>query len=78
MDQEAFPKGVVDGNIWTGTGAVAGMDMFAHWIKENFGMKVLIQGSSGLDYEPRNKEGLFDVLPQRYDENGKHLSTHIL
>jgi transcriptional regulator GlxA family with amidase domain len=72
------PKWVIDGNIWTGTGAVAGMDMFAHWIKENFGMKVLIQGSSGLDYEPRDKEGLFDVLPQRYDENGKHLSTHIL
>lgn len=70
-------KWVVDGNIWTGSGAVAGMDMFAHWIKLNFGLDVLIQGSSGLDYEPRDIDGMFEVLPQRYDENGKHLSTHI-
>jgi transcriptional regulator GlxA family with amidase domain len=70
-------KWVVDGNIWTGSGAVAGMDMIAHWIKENFGLNVLVQGSSGLDYEPRSIDGLFDVLPQRYDENGKHLSTHV-
>lgn len=70
-------KWVIDGNIWTGSGAVAGMDMFAHWIKENFGLDVLIQGSSGLDYEPRNIDGLFEVLPQRYGKDGKHISTHV-
>ena len=56
---------VVDGNIWTGSGAVSGMDMLAHWLKENFGLDVLIQGASALDYEPRNVHGLFNVLPER-------------
>ncbi|KAK3074891.1 hypothetical protein LTR53_002281 [Teratosphaeriaceae sp. CCFEE 6253] len=47
-------KWVVDGNIWTGGGAVAGMDMLAHWIKQSFGLEVLIVGAMGLDYEPRD------------------------
>ncbi|KAF2094742.1 class I glutamine amidotransferase-like protein [Rhizodiscina lignyota] len=71
-------KWIIDGNIWTGSGAVAGMDMISHWLKENFGLDVLIAGSSGLDFEPRNNDGLFEVLPQRYDSNGKHISTHVL
>lgn len=29
-------KWIVDGNIRTGSGAVSGMDMFAHWLEENF------------------------------------------
>lgn len=70
-------KWVVDGNIWTGSGAVAGMDMFAHWLKESFGLNVLQQGSLSLDYEPRDSDGLFDVLPQRYDSTGKKISTHV-
>ena len=69
-------KWVVDGNIWTGSGAVAGMDMFSHWLKENYGLDVLMQGAAGIDYEPRDIDGLFSVFPQRYDENGKHVSTH--
>lgn len=71
-------KWVVDGNIWTGSGAVAGMDMFAHWFKENFGLDVLMEGCKGLDYEPRDIDGLFKVFPKRYDENGKQLSTLVL
>ena len=70
-------KWVVDGNIWTGSGAVAGMDMFAHWIKEKFGRAVLTQGALGLDYEPRDVNGLFTVLPPRYDDSGKQISTHV-
>ncbi|KAF5009122.1 hypothetical protein FDECE_4674 [Fusarium decemcellulare] len=70
-------KWVVDGNIWTGSGAVAGMDMVSHWIKENYGLDVLIQGAVGLDYEPRNDDGLFEVFPKRYDSNGQQISTHV-
>ncbi|KAA8644965.1 hypothetical protein EYZ11_004492 [Aspergillus tanneri] len=70
-------KWIVAGNIWTGSGAVAGMDMFAHWLEENFGLDVLIQASRALDYEPRDSDGLFNVLPQRYDSTGKEISTHV-
>ncbi|KAI1748180.1 class I glutamine amidotransferase-like protein [Xylaria castorea] len=68
---------VVDGNLWTGSGAVAGMDMMAHWIKENFGHDVLTAGALGLDFEPRDIDGLLTVLPKRYDANGKQISTHV-
>lgn len=68
---------VVDGNIWTGSGAVAGMDMVSHWIKENYGLDVLTAGALGLDFEPRDVDGLFTVLPKRYDANGKQISTHV-
>ena len=56
---------VVDGNIWTSGGAMAGMDMIAHWIKVNLGLDVLIAGASCLDYEPRDIDGMNKVLPQR-------------
>lgn len=69
-------KWVVDGNIWTGSGAVAGMDMFSHWLKINYGLDVLIQGALSLDYEPRDVDGLLTVLPKRFNENGKQVSTH--
>ncbi|KAI0818284.1 class I glutamine amidotransferase-like protein [Xylaria sp. FL0064] len=68
---------VVDGNLWTGSGAVAGMDMMAHWIKETFGFDVLTVGAMGLDYEPRDIDGLLTVLPKRYDASGKQISTHV-
>ncbi|KAI1290511.1 class I glutamine amidotransferase-like protein [Xylaria venustula] len=68
---------VVDGNLWTGSGAVAGMDMVAHWIKEKYGFDVLTAGAQGLDYEPRDIDGLLTVLPKRYDANGKQISTHV-
>ncbi|KGO65949.1 DJ-1 domain, InhA-type [Penicillium italicum] len=70
-------KWIIDGNVWTGSGAVAGMDMVAHWIKENFGLDVLIQAGLSLDFEPRDVDGLFNVLPQRYDSTGKKISTHV-
>ncbi|KAH6874378.1 class I glutamine amidotransferase-like protein [Thelonectria olida] len=70
-------KWVVDGNIWTGGGAVAGMDMFSHWLKENFGLDVLTQGALLLDYEPRDIDGILAVIPKRYDESGKQISTHV-
>jgi len=70
-------KWVVDGNIWTGSGAVAGMDMFAHWIQINYGLDVLTAGAMALDYEPRDINGLHTVLPQRHDGQGKQLPTHV-
>ncbi|KAI8627098.1 class I glutamine amidotransferase-like protein [Xylariaceae sp. FL1651] len=68
---------VVDGNLWTGSGAVAGMDMFAYWINKNYGLDVLTAGAMGLDYEPRDIDGLLTVLPKRYDADGKQISTHV-
>jgi len=70
-------KWVTDGNIWTSAGAVAGMDMFAFWLKENYGMDVLRAGAAVLDFEPRDVEGVQNVLPKRYDAKGKQLYTHI-
>jgi transcriptional regulator GlxA family with amidase domain len=69
-------KWVVDGNVWTAGGAVAGMDMFAHWLKDTFGLDVLILASSLLDYEPRDIDGILNVFPKRFDESGKQLPTH--
>ncbi|KAM0235126.1 hypothetical protein ACHAPO_005921 [Fusarium lateritium] len=70
-------KWIVDGTIWTSGGAVAGMDMFAHWVKENYGLDVLILGSSMLDYEPRDVDGILNVIPKRFSEDGKQLPTHV-
>ncbi|KAH8897677.1 class I glutamine amidotransferase-like protein [Thozetella sp. PMI_491] len=70
-------KWIIDGNIWTGSGAIAATDMVAHWLKENYGLPVLVQAASTLDYEPRNQDGAFDVLPQRFDSNGERISPHV-
>lgn len=70
-------KWIVDENIWTGSGAVSGMDMFAHWLEENFGLDVIKQGSLFLDYETRDSDGLFNVLSQRYDPTGRKISTDV-
>ncbi|KAJ6128513.1 DJ-1 domain InhA-type [Penicillium samsonianum] len=69
-------KWVVDENIWTGAGAVAGMDMVACWLKEQFGPEILICAARNLDYEPRGIDGVSLVIPRRYDESGKQISTH--
>ncbi|KAJ5904809.1 uncharacterized protein N7473_001725 [Penicillium subrubescens] len=69
-------KWVVDGNIWTGAGAVAGMDMVACWLKEQFGLEILTYAARNLDYEPRGVDGVSPVIPRRYDESGKQISTH--
>ncbi|KAJ5207386.1 DJ-1 domain InhA-type [Penicillium cf. griseofulvum] len=69
-------KWVVDGNIWTGAGAVAGMDMVACWLKEQFGQEILTYAARNLDYEPRGIDGVSTVIPKRYDESGKQISTH--
>jgi transcriptional regulator GlxA family with amidase domain len=48
---------VVDGKFWTAGGACAGMDMFAYWVKENYGQDVAEAGWAALDYEPRDVHG---------------------
>lgn len=48
---------VVDGKFWTAGGACAGMDMFAHWVTENYGQDVAEAGYLALDYEPRDVNG---------------------
>ncbi|KAH8692336.1 class I glutamine amidotransferase-like protein [Talaromyces proteolyticus] len=70
-------KWIIDGNIWTGSGAIAGTDMVAHWLKENYGLDVLIQAAATLDYEPRDADGLFNVFPQRSSSKGEKISTHV-
>ncbi|KAF3026936.1 hypothetical protein E8E15_003046 [Penicillium rubens] len=69
-------KWVVDGNIWTGACAVAGMDMVACWLKEQFGLEVLTYAARNLDYEPRGVDGVSLVIPRRYDESEKQITTH--
>ncbi|KAL4742690.1 class I glutamine amidotransferase-like protein [Aspergillus similis] len=68
---------IVNGNIWTGSGAVAGMDMVAHWIKENYGLDVLTEATRSLDFEPRDVDGLFTVLPPRFDADGRRVASHV-
>jgi len=55
----------VDGNIWTAGGACAGMDMFAHWVIENYGMDLAKFAFSALDFEPRDINGEM-VLPRQH------------
>ena len=45
---------VVDGMFWTAGGALAGMDMFAHWVTENYGQDIAETGYLSLDFEPRD------------------------
>lgn len=52
------------------------MDMFLHWLKENYGLSVVTNGALGLDYEPRDYDGLFTVLTRRYDDEGEQICTH--
>lgn len=68
-------KWVVDGSIWTSRGAVAGMYMIAEWIRKTYGLDVLIAGCKGLDFEPRDIDGLHTVIPHRFDKNGKQIAT---
>ncbi|KAK3214411.1 hypothetical protein GRF29_19g59723 [Pseudopithomyces chartarum] len=70
-------KWVVDGNIWTGGGAVAGMDMFAHWLETSFGKDIMTAGAMGMDYEPRDIDGMIGVIPLRYDAQGKQIATTV-
>ncbi|RFU79702.1 hypothetical protein TARUN_2508 [Trichoderma arundinaceum] len=70
-------KWMIDGNIWTGSGAYAATDMAAHWLMENYGLDVLIEAGNSLDYEARDADGLYTVFPQRYDPQGNKVSTHI-
>lgn len=56
---------VVDGNIWTAGGACAGMDMFASWVTEKYGKKIIQLAYSSLDFEPRDIVGN-RVLPQQH------------
>ncbi|KAK1985468.1 DJ-1/PfpI family protein [Colletotrichum cereale] len=73
----ADTKWVVDDNIWTAGGAVAGMDMAAHWLKENYGQEVFTMATMNLDFEPRDINGVLNVIPQRFDSQGKQISTHV-
>ncbi|EHK21851.1 uncharacterized protein TRIVIDRAFT_59945 [Trichoderma virens Gv29-8] len=70
-------KWIIDGNIWTGSGACAATDMVAFWLKETYGLDVLIQASNSLDYEPRDADGLYTIFPERFDSKGNKISTHV-
>tara|TARA_R110002003_G_scaffold1035_16_gene22183 strand:- start:2419 stop:3135 length:717 start_codon:yes stop_codon:yes gene_type:complete len=70
-------KWVIDGNIWTGGGVIAGMDMFAHWLEKTYGKDVMIAAAMQLDYEPRDINGMTGVIPLRYDASGKQIPTTV-
>jgi transcriptional regulator GlxA family with amidase domain len=69
-------KWVVDGNVWTGSGVSAGMDMVAHWIIEQWGLDVMMAAAKNFDFEPRDIDGLYTVFPKRYNEKGEQISTN--
>lgn len=69
-------KWVIDGNIWTASGPVAGMDMIIHWLREKYGKEVFTWAAMNLDFEPRDIDGV-NVIPFRYGEDGKQLFTHV-
>lgn len=52
------------------------MDMFAHWLKENFGLDVFMNDALRLDYEPRDINVLFTVLPKECNDHGEQICTH--
>jgi transcriptional regulator GlxA family with amidase domain len=55
---------VIDGKFWTAGGACAGIDMFAHWVTENYGRDTAEAGFSLLDLEPRDING--KLVPLKY------------
>ncbi|KAF5859083.1 hypothetical protein ETB97_003325 [Aspergillus alliaceus] len=48
---------VIDGKFWTAAGALAGLDMFDHWLRGKTTDTVLTMAHRGLDYQPRNVNG---------------------
>jgi transcriptional regulator GlxA family with amidase domain len=57
---------VVDGNLWTAGGALAGMDMVAHWVLQNYS-EVARFGFTSLDFEPRDVNGKANqVIPPQH------------
>jgi transcriptional regulator GlxA family with amidase domain len=77
--QEVYPKvdwkvdaqWVNDGQIWTAGGAVAGMDMVANWLVQDFGVDIAIYGLQGLDFEPRDINGDANVVIPKQRGAGK-------
>ncbi|KAL6821743.1 class I glutamine amidotransferase-like protein [Trichoderma sp. SZMC 28015] len=69
-------KWVIDGNIWTGSGPVAGMDMMIQWLRENYGEESFKWAALNLDFEPRDIDGV-NVVPFRYGADGKQLFTYV-
>lgn len=57
VDWTAEKNWVVDGKFWTAAGAVAGMDMLAHWIRTEFGTDLLNLSTKLLEYQPRDEDG---------------------
>lgn len=53
---------VEEGNLWTAGGACAGMDMVAHWVRENYGAKISNLGLAALDFEPRDVVGRANLV----------------
>ena len=69
---------VVDGQIWTAGGAVAGMDMMAGWVVEEFGIELATYGLEGLDFEPRDIHGdAHVVIPKQRGANKSSKATWV-
>lgn len=53
---------VVDGNIWTASTAVTGMDMFAHWVLDHCGLEITKLSLDLLGHGLRGVDGKFVEL----------------
>lgn len=76
MNQEEDPHLHCTGRTKTsgkGSGAVADMDIVAHWINGSLGLDVLTQTGDSLDYAPQESNELYVALPRMYDrEQASH------
>ncbi|OKL59447.1 hypothetical protein UA08_05122 [Talaromyces atroroseus] len=53
---------IVDGDIWTANSACAGMDMFADWVIQQYGVELAKSSFEGLGFAPRGVDGKFRSL----------------
>jgi transcriptional regulator GlxA family with amidase domain len=54
---------VVDGNIWTGSGVSAGIDLILAFVEEQYGKKIAEQISNGIEYD-RNTDPSYDPFAE--------------
>lgn len=46
-----------NGKFWTAAGAIAGMDMIAEWVRQEFSQDLLNISTMGLEWQPRDVNG---------------------
>ncbi|KAH7227009.1 DJ-1/PfpI family protein [Fusarium oxysporum] len=58
-------------------GVLNGRAATVNHIKEKYSTELFTAAAMGLKYEPRNIEGILDIIPKRYDPSGKQISMYV-